>query len=42
MKIWGELTFDEIAKELKISQNTAASRYRYALEALRKTIKKES
>ena len=34
LKIWGELTFDEIARELDISHNTAASRYRYALAAL--------
>ena len=36
LKIWGELTFAEIGKKLNISQNTAASRYRYALEALKK------
>jgi len=36
MKIWDELTFAEIAQALQISQNTAASRYRYALAALRK------
>jgi RNA polymerase sigma-70 factor (ECF subfamily) len=36
MKIWSELTFAEIASALGISQNTAASRYRYALGALRK------
>jgi len=35
MKIWNELTFAEIAGALGISQNTAASRYRYALAALR-------
>lgn len=35
LKIWGELTFDEIARQLEISPNTAASRYRYALTALR-------
>lgn len=40
MKIWGMLTFDEIAKQLGISQNTVASRYRYALATLRKTIKR--
>nr|ALS90107.1 AsnC-type helix-turn-helix domain protein [uncultured bacterium] len=38
MKIWNELTFAEIAEALEISQNTAASRYRYALAALRKTL----
>jgi RNA polymerase sigma-70 factor, ECF subfamily len=36
MKIWNELTFAEIATALNISQNTAASRYRYALAALKR------
>ena len=36
MKIWNELTFAEIATALEISNNTAASRYRYALSALKK------
>ncbi|MEP6809893.1 MAG: sigma-70 family RNA polymerase sigma factor [Chthoniobacterales bacterium] len=36
MKIWNELTFADIGSILGISQNTAASRYRYALGALRK------
>jgi RNA polymerase sigma-70 factor (ECF subfamily) len=36
LKIWNELTFAEIASALGISQNTAASRYRYALAALKK------
>lgn len=35
LKIWGELTFEQIAAELDLSPNTAASRYRYALAALR-------
>lgn len=35
LKIWGELTFEQIGAELGISPNTAASRYRYALAALR-------
>lgn len=38
MKIWGERTFDEVASALGISPNTAASRYRYALAALRKEL----
>ncbi len=38
MKIWNELTFAEIASALEISQNTAASRYRYALSALKKNL----
>lgn len=40
LKIWGQLTFDEVARQLGISQNTAASRYRYALVTLRKTVKR--
>lgn len=38
MKIWGDRTFAEIAEILGISQNTAASRYRYGLEALKKSL----
>ena len=38
MKIWNDLTFAEIAAVLGISQNTAASRYRYALAALKKNL----
>jgi RNA polymerase sigma-70 factor (ECF subfamily) len=34
MKIWGELTFSQIGQALAISPNTAASRYRYAIERL--------
>jgi RNA polymerase sigma-70 factor (ECF subfamily) len=34
MKIWGGLTFAQISAALAISPNTAASRYRYALEQL--------
>jgi len=36
MKIWNELTFADIGTVLGISQNTAASRYRYALAGLKK------
>lgn len=39
LKIWGELTFEQIGTELEISPNTAASRYRYALAALRQELK---
>lgn len=35
LKIWCGLTFAEIASQLGIPLNTAASRYRYALGALR-------
>ena len=38
LKIWGELTFDQIAGQVGVSPNTAASRYRYALAALRKQL----
>lgn len=38
MKIWNDLTFAAIAQTLEISQNTAASRYRYALAALKKDL----
>jgi RNA polymerase sigma-70 factor (ECF subfamily) len=38
LKIWGDLTFEEIAETLDIPMNTAASRYRYALEKLRRTL----
>jgi RNA polymerase sigma-70 factor, ECF subfamily len=39
LKIWQELTFEQIGETLGISPNTAASRYRYALAALRKELK---
>lgn len=39
LKIWAGLTFAEIGKILEISHNTAASRYRYALEQLQKRLK---
>jgi RNA polymerase sigma-70 factor, ECF subfamily len=34
MKTWGGLTFAQISETLAISPNTAASRYRYALDQL--------
>lgn len=40
LKIWSQLTFQEIGEALGISENTAASRYRYALEALRRILGK--
>jgi RNA polymerase sigma-70 factor (ECF subfamily) len=36
LKVWGGLTFAEIADSLEIPANTAASRYRYGLQELRK------
>lgn len=38
MHIWGELTFAAIARVLGINENTAASRYRYALAQLREAM----
>jgi len=38
LKIDGDLTFEQIAAALNVSANTAASRYRYALEKLRATL----
>ena len=42
MKIWGGLTFPQIAEAAGISPNTAASRYRYALAALREQLAEET
>jgi RNA polymerase sigma-70 factor (ECF subfamily) len=38
LKIWGDLTFEQIAETLDIPMNTAASRYRYALQQLRRLL----
>jgi RNA polymerase sigma-70 factor (ECF subfamily) len=38
LHIWGELTFPEVGQVLGISANTAASRYRYALQHLREEL----
>jgi len=35
LKLWQGLTFEQIAAVLDVSPNTAASRYRYALDKLR-------
>ena len=40
LKVWGELTFAEIAEALDIPANTAASRYRYGLAELRTLTKR--
>jgi RNA polymerase sigma-70 factor, ECF subfamily len=42
LKIWGELTFPQIAQALDIPPNTAASRYRYAIAKLRESLAEES
>lgn len=41
MKVWGQLTFPQIAEALETSPNTAASRYRYALAKLREALAEE-
>ena len=38
LKVWGEHTFAEIGEMLDVSLNTVASRYRYGLEHLRKSL----
>ncbi len=38
LKVWGELTHDEVGAALSIPTNTAASRYRYALGNLKKLL----
>jgi RNA polymerase sigma-70 factor (ECF subfamily) len=38
LHIWGEKTFSEIAEIIEIPCNTVASRYRYALSALRRLL----
>jgi len=39
LKLWEDLTFDHIAEVLGVSINTAASRYRYALDKLRQRLR---
>jgi RNA polymerase sigma-70 factor (ECF subfamily) len=39
LKVWGGLTFQEIAEATGVPLNTAASRYRYALDGLRDALK---
>jgi RNA polymerase sigma-70 factor (ECF subfamily) len=42
MKVWGGLSFPQIAEALGVPANTAASRYRYALAKLREQLAEES
>jgi RNA polymerase sigma-70 factor (ECF subfamily) len=42
MKIWGGLSFAQIASALEVSADTAASRYRYALAKLHKELAEEA
>jgi RNA polymerase sigma-70 factor, ECF subfamily len=39
LKVWGGLTFAQIAETTGVPLNTAASRYRYALDELRTNLK---
>jgi RNA polymerase sigma-70 factor (ECF subfamily) len=39
LKLWEGLTFEQIAELLEIPLNTAASRYRYALDKLRERLR---
>ena len=39
LKLWEDLTFEQIAKLLDIPLNTAASRYRYGLDKLRERLR---
>src|SRR4051812_32691944 len=39
LKLWEGLTFEAIAETLEIPANTAASRYRYALDKLRELLR---
>ena len=39
LKLWEELTFEQIAESLDIPPNTAASRYRYGLDKLRECLR---
>ena len=41
MRIWGELSFPQIAAVLQITDNTAKSRYRYALAKLSEQLAEE-
>lgn len=42
LKVWGGLSFPAIAEALDVSANTAASRYRYALEKLQQYLTEEA
>jgi RNA polymerase sigma-70 factor (ECF subfamily) len=39
LKLWEGMTFEQIAETLEIPPNTAASRYRYALDKLRERLR---
>ena len=39
LKLWENLTFEQIATALDISPNTAASRYRYGIDKMRERLR---
>lgn len=39
LKIWSEMTFEQIARLLELSPNTVAGRYRYGLQKMRTALK---
>lgn len=41
LKVWAQLTFAEIGESLGVSPHTASSRYRYALESLKRKLGSE-
>ena len=41
LKVYAGMTFSEIGRLTEVSQNTAASRYRYAVEKLRELLSDE-
>ncbi|MEM9416274.1 MAG: sigma-70 family RNA polymerase sigma factor [Planctomycetota bacterium] len=41
MKVWGGLTFAQVGEACGVSPNTAASRYRYGIAALRRAMEPE-
>ena len=41
MKVWGGLTFAQIAEALHLSLNTATSRYRYGMQKLETLLGRE-
>ncbi|HOZ49804.1 MAG TPA: RNA polymerase sigma factor [Candidatus Hydrogenedentes bacterium] len=40
LKVWGGLSFAEVAEVVGVPRDTAASRYRYAIEALRRQMRR--
>ncbi len=42
LRVWGQMNFEEAARVIGISPNTAASRYRYGLAKLRERLKERA